>query len=57
MPALIDRSERHWFVTGASGGLGRHIADYALRQGDRVTATGRRRESLDDLREATRNAL
>lgn len=42
---------RHWFVTGASGGLGRHLTELALRHGDRVTATVRRPSALDDLRE------
>ncbi|HEY3468254.1 MAG TPA: SDR family oxidoreductase [Amycolatopsis sp.] len=46
-----DKPVRHWFVTGASGGLGRHLVDHALRHGDRVTATARRRAALDDLAE------
>jgi NAD(P)-dependent dehydrogenase (short-subunit alcohol dehydrogenase family) len=44
-------SPRHWFVTGASGGLGRHLAERALREGDYVTATARRPESLRELAE------
>ncbi|WP_329139177.1 SDR family oxidoreductase [Streptomyces sp. NBC_01476] len=51
MPTPADKAVRHWFVTGASGGLGRHITGHALRQGDRVTATVRRPAALDDLRE------
>ncbi|TVT21517.1 SDR family NAD(P)-dependent oxidoreductase, partial [Amycolatopsis rhizosphaerae] len=51
MPVPSGKAVRHWFVTGASGGLGRHIAEHALRHGDRVTATVRRAEALDDLRE------
>ncbi|WIV56094.1 SDR family oxidoreductase [Amycolatopsis nalaikhensis] len=47
-----DKPVRHWFVTGASGGLGRHLVDHALRNGDRVTATARRQSALDDLAEA-----
>lgn len=47
-----DKPVRHWFVTGASGGLGRHLVDHALRHGDRVTATARRQSALDDLAEA-----
>lgn len=43
---------RHWFITGASGGLGHHLAEHALRHGDRVTATARRAAALDDLAEA-----
>ncbi|PRY40474.1 SDR family oxidoreductase [Umezawaea tangerina] len=52
MPSPVDKEVRHWFVTGASGGLGRHLTDHALRHGDRVTATVRRPDALDDLREA-----
>ncbi|MEE1798852.1 SDR family oxidoreductase [Streptomyces sp. JV176] len=51
MPAPSDKAVRHWFVTGASGGLGRHLTEHALRKGDRVTATVRRPAALDDLRE------
>lgn len=51
MPAPSDKASRHWFVTGASGGLGRHLTEYALRNGDRVTATVRRPAALEDLRE------
>ncbi|MEK8173393.1 NAD(P)H-binding protein [Streptomyces sp. M19] len=50
--SVADKAVRHWFVTGASGGLGRHLTEHALRQGDRVTATVRRPEALDDLRAA-----
>ncbi|MDT8912854.1 SDR family oxidoreductase [Amycolatopsis sp. PS_44_ISF1] len=52
MPPLTDRPVRHWFITGASGGLGRHLAEHALRRGDRVTATVRRPAALDELRAA-----
>jgi NAD(P)-dependent dehydrogenase (short-subunit alcohol dehydrogenase family) len=50
MPPLADKPVRHWFITGASGGLGRQLTEHALRQGDRVTATVRRLTALDDLR-------
>ncbi|MEO3755894.1 SDR family oxidoreductase [Streptomyces sp. B6B3] len=49
MPDPSDKAVRHWFITGASGGLGRHLAEHALRRGDRVTATVRRPAALDDL--------
>jgi NAD(P)-dependent dehydrogenase (short-subunit alcohol dehydrogenase family) len=45
-----DKPERRWFVTGASSGLGHHLAQHALSRGDRVTATVRRPGALDDLR-------
>lgn len=52
MPATpSDQAVRHWFITGASGGLGRHLTEHALREGDRVTATVRRPAALDALRE------
>jgi len=35
-----------WFVTGAGGGIGKGIADAALRAGDRVVATGRNLEKV-----------
>ena len=35
-----------WFITGASRGLGAQIAKAAIRAGDRVVATSRRREAL-----------
>lgn len=44
-----DKAVRHWFVTGASGGLGRHLTEHALQRGDRVTATVRRPAALEDL--------
>jgi len=42
-------SERVWFVTGATSGFGRAIAEAAAAAGDVVVATGRRVERLDDL--------
>lgn len=51
MPASSDKTSRHWFITGASGGLGRHLTEHALRNGERVTATVRRPAALEDLRE------
>lgn len=38
-----------WFVTGSSRGLGRAIVRNALNAGDRVVATARKPEQLDDL--------
>ena len=38
--------QRTWFITGASRGLGAQIAKAAMRAGDRVVATGRRREAV-----------
>jgi NAD(P)-dependent dehydrogenase (short-subunit alcohol dehydrogenase family) len=41
-----------WFVTGASGGLGRELVRTALDAGDRVVATARRPAALRDLLDA-----
>ena len=38
-----------WFITGSSRGFGRSLARAALRAGDRVVATARKPEQLDDL--------
>lgn len=39
-----------WFITGASSGLGRLLTEALLQRGDRVAATARRPEVLEDLR-------
>jgi NAD(P)-dependent dehydrogenase (short-subunit alcohol dehydrogenase family) len=38
-----------WFITGASRGIGRELTEQVLARGDRVAATLRRPEQLDDL--------
>src|SRR5262249_17789402 len=38
--------QKTWFVTGASRGFGAEIAKAAMRSGDRVVATARRRTAL-----------
>ena len=38
-----------WFITGTSSGFGRQLVEQVLERGDRVAATARRTESLDDL--------
>jgi len=38
-----------WFITGASTGLGRTLAETVLAHGDRVVATARNVTALDDL--------
>ncbi|RYZ57365.1 MAG: SDR family oxidoreductase, partial [Proteobacteria bacterium] len=40
-----------WFVTGSSSGFGRALVLEALARGDRVVATARSPEVLEDLRE------
>lgn len=46
-----SRKERVWFITGASTGFGRELAEQALAQGDHVVATARRPEQIADLAE------
>ncbi|MCW2756529.1 MAG: short-chain dehydrogenase [Nocardioidaceae bacterium] len=38
-----------WFITGASKGFGREWSEAALERGDKVAATARKVETLDDL--------
>ena len=40
---------RTWFITGTSSGFGRHLTEQLLERGDRVAATARRPQTLDDL--------
>lgn len=40
-----------WFITGAGRGFGRHWAEAALEQGDKVVGTARSTELLKDLSE------
>lgn len=41
--------QKTWFITGSSRGFGRNLVLAALAAGDRVAATARRPEQLDDL--------
>ncbi|MEO7717157.1 MAG: SDR family oxidoreductase [Capsulimonas sp.] len=41
---------RTWFITGTSSGIGRHLTELLLAKGERVAATARKTESLDDLK-------
>lgn len=38
--------QKTWFITGATRGLGVEIAKAAIRAGDRVVATGRRKSAV-----------
>lgn len=42
---------RVWFITGASSGLGRALAETALERGQRVVATARNQQDVSDLPE------
>ncbi len=43
---------KSWFITGASSGLGREMAQRLLARGDRVVGTVRRQSALADLQQA-----
>ena len=49
MPDRSLRTPATWFVTGASRGFGRELTEQLLARGDRVAATLRHPEQLDDL--------
>lgn len=55
-PAAASTS-RVWFVTGSSRGLGRALVDVALEAGDRVAATARNPERLQDVRDKYGDAV
>ncbi|MGQ9371538.1 SDR family oxidoreductase [Azospirillum sp. ST 5-10] len=46
-----------WFITGASSGFGRLLTERLLERGDRVAATLRRTDALDDLTATHGDAL
>jgi short-subunit dehydrogenase len=46
---LSSHAPRIWFITGCSTGFGREIAQQALAQGDKVIATARKIEHIQDL--------
>ncbi len=48
---------RTWFITGTSSGLGRLLVEQLLGRGDRVAATLRRPEALEDLAAAADDRL
>src|SRR5687768_13108607 len=52
-----DPTRRVWFVTGASRGFGRALAEAVLERGERLIATARRPESLAELRERHSDVL
>jgi NAD(P)-dependent dehydrogenase (short-subunit alcohol dehydrogenase family) len=50
-------SPKVWFITGASRGFGRVWADAALKRGDKVVATARNPETLDQLAKSYGDAV
>ncbi len=47
----------HWFITGASSGFGRLLAEYLLGQGATVVVTARKVEDIDDFTTKNPNAF
>jgi NAD(P)-dependent dehydrogenase (short-subunit alcohol dehydrogenase family) len=46
---MSNKTSRVWFITGASTGFGRKLAEAVLANGDRVIATARKPETVADL--------
>ena len=57
MTSPSGRRARRWFVTGASGGMGRAIVERALGDGDAVVASMRTPDALADLQQRFGQAL
>ena len=57
MTSPSGRRARRWFVTGASGGMGRAIVERALADGDAVVASMRTPDALTDLQQRFGQAL
>ena len=46
---MTNETSRVWFITGASTGFGRKLAEAVLAKGDRVVATARKQETVAGL--------
>lgn len=46
---MSTQNQRVWLITGSSTGFGRVLAEAVLKRGDRVIATARKPEQLQDL--------
>lgn len=53
----MDTNRKVWFLTGASRGFGRLWTEAILRRGDRIAATARSANTLDDLVEKHGDAV
>ncbi len=49
---MSDSKQRVWFITGASTGFGRELAQKVLERGDKLVATARKPEQLASLLES-----
>src|SRR5437763_1875983 len=45
----MSKADRVWFITGASSGFGRALAEAVIGQGERAVVAARRREALAEL--------
>lgn len=45
----IAQKDKHWFITGASSGFGRLLAEYLLSLDAKVVVTARKIEAIEDL--------
>lgn len=45
----MQKTNRVWFITGASSGFGRTLAEAVIDRGERVVVAARRREALSEL--------
>jgi NAD(P)-dependent dehydrogenase (short-subunit alcohol dehydrogenase family) len=50
----LNEGARVWFITGASSGFGRAIAESALARGDSIAAAARRPRAVGELAEHDR---
>lgn len=46
---MADNNTKVWLITGSSTGFGRALTEAVLKHGDRVVATARKPEQLQDL--------
>ncbi|GAP96826.1 oxidoreductase [Leptolyngbya sp. NIES-2104] len=46
---MSNSDTKVWLITGSSSGFGRSLVEAVLKKGDRVVATARKPEQLDDL--------
>src|SRR4051812_34550941 len=45
----MSQQDRVWFITGASSGFGRALAEAVIGRGERAVVAARRREALAEL--------